>query len=327
VRELTYAEAIAEALREEMERDERVILMGLSLRDPRGGAYGATRGVSDAVGVERVLDLPVVEMGYTGAAVGAALSGLRPVVEWPSAGIATVAMDPVVNQAAKARYLSAGTASVPVVFRAPFGGYGSLGAQHSQSLEGWFSAVPGLKVVLPSTPRDARGLLKSAIRDDNPVLVFEHKQLYERRGEVPEEEELVPIGAAEVKRPGTDVSIVTYAYMVEKSLAAAARLAEEGIEAEVLDLRSSLPLDEAAILATVARTGRLVIVQEAHAPCSVASEVAALVAEKGLYHLDAPIRRVTAQWAPIPFAPELEREVLPQEDQIVAAVRDVMEQE
>jgi pyruvate dehydrogenase E1 component beta subunit len=254
--------------------------------------------------------------------VGAAIAGLRPVVELPSDELAVSAMGALVDQAAGVHYLSNGTAAAPVVFRVPVGGSADLRA--SPSLTDRFSAVPGLKVLLPATPRDARGLLKSAIRDDNPVLFCEDVRLFDSRGEVPEDDETIPIGRADVKRFGADASIVTGSYMVQKALDAAERMAEEGVEVEVLDLRSSLPLDADAILATVERTGRLVIVQETHGPCSVASEVAALVAEHGLYSLDAPIRRVTARWAPIPAAPALERVVFPQTDQIVAAVRAVI---
>jgi pyruvate/2-oxoglutarate/acetoin dehydrogenase E1 component len=323
-RVLTYGEAIAEALREEMERDERVVLIGSSRRAPQSGWRDAHRGLAEAMGAERVLELPMGALGSAGAAVGAAIAGLRPVIVWHDADAPLLALDVIVNQAAALRFLSGGTAAVPAVFRASFGGYRSAGARLSRCLEAWFAAAPGLKVVLPATARDARGLLKSAIRDDNPVLFLEHVQLAGSTGEVPADEDPIPLGVADVKRAGGDVSVITYSYMVEKSLEAAALLAAEGTEVEVLDLRSVLPLDEAAILESVARTGRLVIVQEAHAPCSVASEVAALVAEKGLYHLDAPVRRVSAGWAPIPFAAELEREVLPRTDQIVAAVREVL---
>jgi pyruvate dehydrogenase E1 component beta subunit len=323
-RVLTYGEAIAEALREEMERDERVVLIRLARRASQNAEPDALGGLIEAMGAERVLELPISALGSAGAGVGAAVAGLRPVIVWHDADALLLALEAVVNQAAKLRYVSGGAAAVPVVFRASFGGYRSAGARHSQCLEAWFSAVPGLKVALPATPRDAHGLLKSAIRDDNPVLFLEHAQLADATGEVPEDQEAIPLGVADVKRTGGDVSIITYSYMVEKSLEAAALLAEKGTEVEVLDLRTSLPLDEAAILASVARTGRLVIVQEAHATCSVASEVAALVAEKGLYHLDAPVRRVTARWAPIPVASEMERAVLPQTGQIVAAVREVL---
>lgn len=323
-RVLTYRDAITEALREEMERDERVVLIGISRRTAPSAGPDLFRTLSAALGTDRVLELPMGAPGSAGAGVGAALSGLRPVVLWHDADAPLLALDAIAQQAASFRYLSGDAATVPVVFCASFGGYRSAGARLSQCLEAWFAAVPGLKVVLPATPRDARGLLKSAIRDDDPVLFLEHARLAGSTGEAPAEEAPIPLGVAEVKRAGGDVTLITYSYMVEKALEAAALLAAEGTEVEVLDLRSVLPLDEAAILGSVARTGRLVIVQEARAPCSVASEVAALVAEKGLYHLDAPIRRVSAGWTPIPSSAALERAVLPQTDQIVAAVREVL---
>jgi pyruvate dehydrogenase E1 component beta subunit len=306
-----------------MERDERVLLLGLAQRHP------TTIGIrelhaADAAGQARSLALPISASAVTRTAVGAALAGVRPVVTWPDAGSAAEALAAIMSQAAPSRYLSGGVVSLPIVFRAPIGASRDAETRCWPSPEGWFSSIPGLKVVLPATPRDARGLLKSAIRDDNPVLFCEHQRLAATRGEVPEDEETIPLGVAEVKRAGADVSLVTYSAMLEPSLAAAELLADEGVSVEVLDLRCSLPLDEAAIVATVARTGRLVIVQEAPAACSVASEVAALVAEKALYHLDAPVRRVTARWAPVPFAPELACAVLPQIEQIVTAVRETL---
>jgi pyruvate dehydrogenase E1 component beta subunit len=277
--------------------------------------------LQDAVRAERFLELPVGGRGVTGAAVGAAMAGLRPVVAAP---LDFDAGAPAMRHAADLHFLSGGVVAVPVVFRAAIGGDPSSGVPNGPAMEGWLSGLPGLKIVLPSTPRDARGLLKSAIRDDNPVLFCEHCQLYDTRGEVPEEEEVIPIGVADVKRAGRDVSIVACGAMVERALAAAAILAGEGIEPEVLDLRGTLPLDEEAILASVARTGRLVIVQEGAGPCGVASDVAALVAEKGLYHLDAPIRRVSARWTPSPFAAELRRALIPQTGQIADAARAVI---
>jgi len=273
---------------------------------------------------DRSFEMPISESGFTGIGVGAAIAGLRPIVEIMFCDFVTVAMDPIVNQAAKIHYMFGGMASVPIVVRAPFGAYVSMSAQHSQSLESWFSGVPGLKVVTPSTPYDVKGLMKSAIRDDNPVIFCDHKQLRGLTGQVPEEDYTVPIGQATVVRPGNDATIVTYAFMTQKSLEAAEQLEKHGIDVEVVDLRTTLPIDEEAILNSVGKTGRLVTVAEACAPCSVASEVAALVMEKGFDLLKAPLRRVHAKFAPIPFAKTLEDHLLPQTEDIIAAVRDML---
>lgn len=320
---LTYAQAISDALAEEMRRDSNVVLWGLDV-GPYGGAFAATVGLYDEFGPERVIDMPISEAGYTGAGVGAAATGLRPVVELQFSDWITIASDMLVNQAAKMRYMFGGDIAVPMVLRAPVGGYQSAAAQHSQSFESFFSFVPGLKVVLPSTPYDVKGLLKSAIRDDNPVIFFEHKELYETEGEVPEEEYTIPLGEADVKRQGSDVTLVAYSYMVPMSLRAADRLADEGIDVEVVDLRTVDPLDEETVLASLRKTHRLVIVQEVWRKCSVSSEIAAIAAEKALYYLDAPIVRVTSKDVPSPFSPVLEAFVLPNEERIVAAVKQVV---
>jgi len=275
-------------------------------------------------GPERVIDMPISELGYVGMGVGAAATGLRPVVELQFSDWITLPSDTLINQASKMRYMFGGVLSVPMVLRAPVGGYLAAAGQHSNSFESMFAHIPGLKVVLPSTPYDAKGLLKSAIRDNNTVLFFEHKKLYETKGPVPEEEYTIPIGKADIKRPGTDVTIVAYAFMVRKSLAAAEQLAQEGISVEVVDLRTVSPLDEEAILTSVKKTQRLVIVQETWRRCSVGAEVAAIVAEQALDYLDAPVVRVTAKDVPIPFSPVLENYVLPQEADIIAAVRRVL---
>jgi pyruvate/2-oxoglutarate/acetoin dehydrogenase E1 component len=291
MRTITYAEAIAEALAEEMRRDPDVVVWGLDV-GPYGGAFAATKGLAEEFGPERVIDMPISEAGYVGAGVGAAATGLRPVVELQFSDWITIASDMLVNQAAKMRYMFGGEISVPMVLRAPVGGYLSAAAQHSQSFESFFSFVPGLKVVLPSTPYDAKGLLKSAIRDNNPVIFFEHKQLYEISGKVPEEEYTVPLGQADIKREGADVTIVTYSFMVTKSLAAAEELAKDGIDVEVVDLRTVDPIDEETILTSVRKTHRVVVVQEVWRKCSVSSEVAAIIAEKALDYLDQPILRI-----------------------------------
>lgn len=323
MRELSYSRALGEALQEEMRRDPRVVVWGLDV-GPYGSAFGVTKGLYEEFGPERVIDMPISEAGYVGAAVGAAATGLRPVVELQYSDWITIASDQLINHAAKIRYMFGGELMIPMVLRAPVGGYLSASADHSQSFEAFFSHVPGLKVVMPATPYDAKGLLKSAIRDNNPVVFFEHKKLYEVKGEVPEGEYLIPLGVADVKRKGSDVTIVAYSFMVSKSLAAAETLAQEGIEAEVVDLRTIDPMDEEAILASVAKTNHLVIVQETWPQCSISSEVAAIVAEKGLDYLDAPIVRVTSKDVPAPFSPVLENYVLPKEADIVEAVRKVL---
>jgi pyruvate dehydrogenase E1 component beta subunit len=322
MRTLTFAQALGEAMAEEMRRDDAVVLWGIDI-GPYGGAFGVTRGLYDEFGPERVIDMPVSEAGYTGCGVGAAATGLRPVIELQFSDWITIASDQLINQAANMRYMFGGLISVPLVLRAPVGGYTSAAAQHTHMFESIFAFVAGLKVVLPSTPYDAKGLLKAAIRDNNPVIFFEHNQLYGTEGEVPEEEYTVPLGKADVKRQGTDVTIVTYSYMVNKSLAAAAKLAEEGIDVEVVDLRSIDPIDEDAIVNSIKKTHRLVVVQETWRNCSVSSEVAAIAGEKALDYLDEPIIRVTAHHVPTPFSPVLERYVLPSEDGVIAAVRRV----
>jgi pyruvate dehydrogenase E1 component beta subunit len=307
---------------EEMRRDPAVVLWGIDI-GPYGSAFAATRGLFEEFGPERVIDMPVSEAGYTGAGVGAAATGLRPIVELQSSDWITIASDMLINQAAKMRYMFGGLISVPMVLRAPVGGGLSEAAQHSNMFESIFAFVPGLKVVLPSTPHDAKGLLKSAIRDNNPVIFFEHKQLYEVEDHVSEEEYTIPLGKADVKREGSDVTLVTYSYMVTKSLAAAERLAEEGIDVEVIDLRTVDPIDEEAIVTSIKKTHRLVVVQETWPKCSVSSEIAAIAAEKALDYLDEPVQRVTAHEVPNPFAPVLEEYVLPSEEKIIAAVRQV----
>lgn len=322
MRKISYSEAIAEAQLQEMQRDEKVFLMGLVLRDPYGSAFGQTKGISSKLGTERVIDVPVSENGYVGAGVGAAITGMRPVVELQFSDFITIAMDQVVQQAANLRYMFGGQIKVPMVLRAPTGAYLSAAGQHSHSLESWFSFIPGIKVVLPSDAYDAKGLLTAAIRDDNFVLYLEHKKLYDKKAEVPEEPYTIPIGKAAVKRQGSDLTIVAWSFMVSKVLDAAVELEKRGISVEVVDLRSVSPLDEETILSSVEKTGKLLVLQETYRHCSVATDVSALVAEKGFDLLDAPIRLITAKDVPIPFAPVLENFVLPQTENVVAeAVR------
>lgn len=323
MRELSISEAIAEAIAEEMRRDPSVVVWGVDV-GPYGGAFGATRGLHEEFGPERVIDMPVSEAGYVGAGVGAAASGMRPVIELQFSDWITIASDQLINQAATMRYMFGGKISVPIVLRAPVGGYLGAGAQHSNSFESMFAFVPGLKVVMPATAYDAKGLLKTSIRDNNPIIFFEHKAIYDMKGEVPEEEYTIPLGMADVKRSGADLTIVAYSYMVIKALEAAEQLTRDGIDAEVIDMRTVDPIDEETILESVRKTNRLVIVQETWRKCSVSSEVAAIVAEKALDYLDAPILRVTGADVPVPAAPILEEYVLPQVDDIRAAVKRTM---
>jgi pyruvate dehydrogenase E1 component beta subunit len=322
MREITFAEATMEAMAEEMERDSRVFLMGEDIAR-QGGIFGQFKGLPQKFGFDRVRDTPISETAIVGAGVGAALAGMRPVVDMHFVDFITVAMDEVVNQMAKIRYMFGGQCKVPLVLRAPDGAARSAAAQHSQSLEAWFVHVPGLKVVIPSNPADAKGLLKAAIRDDNPVLYFENKDLFRMKGPVPDGEFLVPIGKAKVVREGRDVTIVSYSITLHKALKAAERLAEEGIEAEVIDLRTIVPLDKETIFASVKKTKHLVIAHEATKNGGVGSEVAAVVAEEIIDYLDGPIKRVGAKFVPIPFSPALEPLMLPQVEDIIAAVKEI----
>ncbi len=317
----SYSESIRDAMAEEMRRDKNVVLWGLDV-GPYGGAFGCSRGLHKEFGPERVIDMPISEAGYVGAAVGAAATGLRPIAELQFSDWITIASDQLVNQAANMRYMFGGTLSIPMVLRAPVGGYVSAAAQHSHMFESWFAFVPGLKVVLPSTPKDAKGLLKAAIRDNNPVIFFEHKNIYEIKGEVPEDEDfIVPLGKADLKREGTDVTIVTYSYMVHKAQEAAEILEKEGISVEIVDLRTIKPLDEETIINSVKKTNRVIALQETWLTCGVMSEVAAIIAEKAFDYLDAPIYRIGSKDVPVPYAQDLENYVLPQVSDIVEAVR------
>ena len=322
-REITYVEALNEAMRQEMERDERVFVMGEDIAGI-GGIFGSTRGLLDQFGPERVRDTPISEMGYSSTGVGAAVVGMRPVIEIQIFDFVTYMMDPIVNQAAKFRYMLGGKPTVPIVFRGPQGGGIRLAAQHSQSLEAWFNHVPGLVVVAPSTPYDAKGLLTAAIRDDNPVIFLEHKLLYlGDKAAVPEQPYAIPLGKAEIRRQGSDVTVVATQIMVERSLTAALQLEREGLSVEVVDPRTLRPLDEDTILASVRKTNRLVIAHEAPKTGGFGGEIAALVVEKGFDDLDAPILRVAGREVPMPYNDELERAAIPQVKDIVAAIRQV----
>ncbi|RMF40729.1 MAG: alpha-ketoacid dehydrogenase subunit beta [Alphaproteobacteria bacterium] len=323
VRELSYAAAIREAMDMALASDPRVILMGEDI-GVYGGAFQVTGDLVHRYGEERVIDTPISELGGAGVAVGAAMTGLRPVFEFQFSDFAALAMEQIVNQAAKMRFMLGGAVSVPVVMRMPAGSGTGAAAQHSQSMEAWFGHVPGLKVVQPATPEDAKGLLLAALDDPDPVLIFEHKLLYKMKGPVPEGRYLTPIGKAALRRSGRDLSIVASSIMVHKALAAAETLAEDGIEAEVLDLRSVRPLDREAVLASAGRTGRLLCVHEGVKTLGVGAEISAMVAESEVFHrLRAPILRLGGAECPIPYNPRLEKAVVPQIPDIVAAARDL----
>jgi len=334
VAKLTIAEALRQGIREEMERDPRVFCVGedIGVEGGFGGAFTVTLGLSKEFGHERILDTPISEIGIAGVTIGAAMAGLRPIADVQYGDFLFCMMDQMVNQAPKMTYMSGGTVKVPMVMRAPVGST-RRGSQHAQSPEAFFTHIPGLKVVAPSTAYDAKGLLKSAVRDDNPVLIFEHKLLYGSKGprsesgalspigEVPEDDYVVPIGKGIVRREGTDVTIVGKLLTVYRALEAADQLAEEGISAEVIDPRTLVPLDKELILASVRKTGRLVIVEEDNLTGGWAGEVAAIVSEEGFFHLDAPIKRVSAPDTPPPFAPVMEAFYVPSAERVVQAVK------
>lgn len=319
---LTYRDALNQALREEMQRDPDVFLMGEEVAQ-YNGAYKVSRGLLDEFGPLRVVDTPISELGFAGIGVGAAMVGLRPIIEMMTWNFSLVAIDQIVNAAAKMRYMSDGQIGCPMVFRGPGGAALQLAAQHSQALESWYAHIPGLKVVMPATPADAKGLLKSAIRDDDPVIFIEGEMLYNVKGEVPEEEYLTPIGVADIKREGGDVTIVSHSKTVTPALKAAETLAGEGISAEVIDLRSIRPLDIDTVLASVAKTNRLVIAEEGWGFAGVGAQVSDLVQREAFDHLDAPIRRVHQADVPMPYNKHLERAAKTDATKIAAAARAV----
>lgn len=327
LRTLSYAEAIREAMAIAMAADPTVILMGEDI-GVYGGAFQVTLDLVDRFGPDRVMDTPISELGGAGVAVGAALTGLKPIYEFQFSDFAMLAMEQIVNQAAKLRYMLGGEASVPVVFRLPSGSGTGAAAQHSQSIEAWFGHVPGLKVLQPSTPEDAKGMLLAALADPDPVMIFEHKLLYKMKGHVPEGSYLTPIGKALVRRAGTDVTIVAGSIMLHRALEAAETLAGDGISAEVIDLRSIRPIDHETILASVRRTGRLMVVYEGVKAFGVGAEISAMVAESDAFDfLDAPILRLGAADAPVPYNPDLERASVPQVETILAAARRLSRRE
>mgnify|MGYP006291694797 FL=1 len=315
-----YREALNEALREEMIRDERVFVIGGGIAK-RGGSYKVTAGLLDEFGPKRVIDAPISEASFTGMGVGAAITGMRPVVEILFVDFTALIMDQIVNQAAKYRFMSGGKGRVPMVLRTQGGSGNGLAAQHSQSLEALFYHVPGLKLVMPSTPHDAKGLLKTAIRDDDPVVFIEHKLLYMEKGIVPEGEYTVDFGCGDIKRPGRDVTIVAWSGMVSRALSAAWQLAEQGIDAEVIDPRTLVPLDREMILDSVRKTEHLVIVQEAVRRGGVASDIASIVQQEAFDYLDAPIEIVAGKNTPIPFNVQLEKASVPQDNDVIQAVK------
>ena len=318
---MTYLEGIRDGMRMAMKKDPNVFIWGEDV-----GKFGGCFGVTGELYKEfpgRVIDTPITETAIIGAAVGAAATGLRPIAEIMFVDFMGVCMDELFNQAAKMRYMFGGKAKVPMVIRAACGGGTSAAAQHSQCMEAWFTHIPGVKTVMPSSPADAKGLMMAAVQDDNPVVYLEHKQLLGLEGEVPEGDYVVPLGKADVKKAGKDVTIVAWSWMAQKALTAAEVLAKEGISAEVLDPRTLIPLDKEAILASVGKTGRLVIVHEAVKIGGFGGEIAAMVSEEGFDLLDAPIKRVAMPFTPIPFAPILEKTVIPSEESIIAAVKSL----
>jgi pyruvate/2-oxoglutarate/acetoin dehydrogenase E1 component len=323
MREITFVDSLRMTLKEEMQRDPSLMLIGEDI-GLYGGIFGVTKGLLEEFGPYRVRSTPISESAIIGSALGAAMTGIRTVAEIMYIDFTTCAMDQIVNQVAKMRYMSGGKAKIPLVIRTQEGGGRGNAAQHSQSLEALFLHIPGLKIVMPSTPYDARGLLKTAIRDDNPVMFIEHKLLYATKGSVPAEEYLVPFGQADIKRKGKDVTIVAISYMVMKALKAAERLAGEGIEAEVIDLRTLVPLDLETLLQSVHKTNRVVVVHEGCRKGGIGGEIAAQIQEEAFDHLDAPVQRVGASDVPIPYSEPLEKAVLPEEEDIVSAVKKVL---
>ncbi len=322
MREITFAQATLEAMEEEMTRDERVFVMGEDIAR-QGGIFGQFRGLPEKFGYERVKDTPISETAIVGAAIGSALAGMRPVADMHFADFMGICMDEIFNQMAKIHYMFGGQRSVPMVLRAPNGLINQAAAQHSQSIEAWFMHIPGLKVVIPSNPADAKGLLKSAIRDDNPVIYFEHKALFNIKGPVPEGEVLTPVGKAKVVKEGRDITLVSYSFCMRHALAAAETLEKEGISVECIDLRTISPVDKETILLSVAKTSRLAIAHEAVKQGGVGAEISAIVAEEGIDYLDAPILRVGAPFTPVPFARPLEQAYRITPEKIVDAIRGV----
>ncbi len=320
---IQFREAIAEAMSEEMRRDEAVYLMGEEVAE-YNGAYKASKGMLDEFGPKRVIDTPIAELGFSGIAVGSAMNGNRPIVEFMTFNFSLVGIDQIINNAAKMRQMSGGQFNIPIVFRGPTASAGQLGATHSQAFESWYANTPGLKVIVPSNPYDAKGLLKAAIRDDDPVIFMESEQMYGDKGEVPEGEYVLPIGVADIKREGKDVTVVSFGKIIKEAFKAADELEKEGISVEVIDLRTVRPMDHETILNSVKKTNRLVILEEAWPFGSVASEITYQVQENAFDYLDAPVQRITTADTPAPFSPVLLEEWLPNKDDVINAVKKVM---
>jgi pyruvate dehydrogenase E1 component subunit beta len=320
---VTIREALNQALREEMRRDENVFLMGEEVAAYQG-AYKVSKGLLQELGEKRVIDTPITELGFAGLGIGAAMVGLRPIIEFMTFNFSILATDQIINSAAKMLYMSGGQFKVPIVFRGPGGSAFQVGSQHSQALESWFAYFPGLKVVMPSTAADAKGLLKSAIRDDDPVIFIEQERMYGNKGEVPDDDDFtIPLGVADIKREGADATIVARSLMVPVALKAAEVLQQQGISCEVIDPRTIRPLDIGAIVDSVKKTNRVVVAEESHPFCGVAAEISSEITERAFDYLDAPVKRVSGADAPMPYAKNLEDLAIPNVDQIVAAVREV----
>jgi pyruvate dehydrogenase E1 component beta subunit len=320
---MTMRDALNDALREELARDENVFLMGEEVAEYQG-AYKVTRGLLEEFGPKRIIDSPITELGFAGLGVGAAMVGLRPIIEFMTFNFSILATDQIINSAAKMLYMSGGQFKIPIVFRGPGGSAYQVSSQHSQAIESWFAYFPGLKVVMPSTPADAKGLLKSAIRDDDPVIFIEQERMYGMKGEVPEDEDFtIPLGVADVKREGTDVTIIARSLMVPTALKAAEDLEKDGVSCEVIDPRTIRPLDINTIIESVKKTNRVVVAEESHAFCGVGAEISAEIHERAFDYLDAPVKRVSGADVPMPYAKNLERLAIPDVEQIVAAVREV----
>lgn len=322
MRTIQFREAICEAMSEEMRRDETIYLMGEEVAE-YNGAYKASKGMLDEFGPKRVIDTPIAELGFAGIAVGSAMNGNRPIVEYMTFNFSLVGIDQIINNAAKMRQMSGGQFNIPIVFRGPTASAGQLAATHSQAFENWFANTPGLKVIVPSNPYDAKGLLKSAIRDNDPVIFMESEQMYGDKGEVPEEEYTIPIGVADIKREGTDVTIVSFGKIIKEAYKAADELEKEGISCEIIDLRTIRPMDHNTILESVKKTNRLVILEEAWPFGSVSSEITYIVQERAFDYLDAPIQRITTADTPAPYSPVLLKEWLPNADDVIKAVKKV----
>jgi pyruvate dehydrogenase E1 component beta subunit len=322
-RELTLAQAVSEAFHEEMRRDPTIFVIGEDVAEA-GTPFKVLAGLVDEFGTERVVDSPISEPGITGLALGAAMTGMRPVVDIMFGDFLTLIMDQVVNQAAKIHYMSGGSLKAPLTVRTTLGATRRSAAQHSQSLHAWVAHIPGLKVALPATPYDAKGLYKSALRDDNPTILFEDKMMFTQKGPVPEEEYLIPFGVADVKREGEDVTLIATSSMVYVALDAAALLEEQGVSAEVVDPRTLVPLDRDALVASAKKTGRVIVVDEGHQSYGASAELAAVVAEGAFWHLDAPVRRLGAMDVPVPFSPPLEDETVPTPARVVETALDLL---